>query len=60
MSCRYRALYSYAPRGIDELQLKAGDVIFVVERGADGWFVGMSERTKDFGTFPGNYVQLMR
>jgi len=27
-----------------------------MEKCDDGWFVGTSERTKDFGTFPGNYV----
>ncbi|XP_029856264.1 sorbin and SH3 domain-containing protein 2 isoform X3 [Aquila chrysaetos chrysaetos] len=41
----------------DELELKEGDVIDVMEKCDDGWFVGTSRRTKFFGTFPGNYVK---
>ena len=52
--------YSYKPRNADELELHAGDVVYVVEMCADGWFIGTCERTQDFGTFPGNYVQRMR
>ena len=57
---RYRVQYSYQPRNDDELELRAGDVVYVVEMCDDGWFVGTCERTQDFGTFPGNYVQKMR
>lgn len=46
------------PQNADELELREGDGIFVMEKCDDGWFVGTSERTKEFGTFPGNYVQL--
>ncbi|XP_070613631.1 sorbin and SH3 domain-containing protein 2 isoform X3 [Erythrolamprus reginae] len=41
----------------DELELREGDVIDVMEKCDDGWFVGTSRRTKYFGTFPGNYVK---
>ncbi|XP_039186656.1 sorbin and SH3 domain-containing protein 2 isoform X22 [Crotalus tigris] len=41
----------------DELELREGDVIDVMEKCDDGWFVGTSRRTKCFGTFPGNYVK---
>ena len=34
----------------------AGDVVFVMEKCDDGWYVGTSQRTGIFGTFPGNYV----
>jgi len=54
---RYRALYEYTPRHIDELQINAGDVLQVMEKCDDGWYVGTSERTGEFGTFPGNYVE---
>lgn len=57
---RYRVQYSYKPRHADELELCAGDVVYVVETCADGWFIGTCERTQEFGTFPGNYVQRMR
>lgn len=53
----YRAQYKYIPRNSDELMLNIGDIIYVVEKCDDGWFVGFSERSKDIGTFPGNYVQ---
>jgi len=50
-------LYEHAPRHIDELQLSAGDVVQVMEKCDDGWYVGTSERTGEFGTFPGNFVE---
>ncbi|XP_062913277.1 vinexin isoform X1 [Mobula hypostoma] len=55
----YRALYSYQPRNSDELELREGDLVHVLEKCDDGWFVGTSGRTNGFGTFPGNYVQPM-
>lgn len=35
-------MYNYVPRNEDELELKEGDVVDVVERCDDGWFVGKS------------------
>ncbi|XP_070608050.1 sorbin and SH3 domain-containing protein 1 isoform X12 [Erythrolamprus reginae] len=55
----YRALYSYSPQNDDELELRDGDIIDVMEKCDDGWFVGTSRRTQQFGTFPGNYVKLL-
>ncbi|XP_051774400.1 sorbin and SH3 domain-containing protein 2 isoform X8 [Ctenopharyngodon idella] len=53
----FQALYNYTPRNEDELELKEGDVVDVMEKCDDGWFVGTCRRTKFFGTFPGNYVK---
>ncbi|XP_053258426.1 sorbin and SH3 domain-containing protein 2 isoform X27 [Podarcis raffonei] len=53
----FQVLYNYTPRNEDELELREGDVIDVMEKCDDGWFVGTSRRTKFFGTFPGNYVK---
>ncbi|XP_041080392.1 sorbin and SH3 domain-containing protein 2-like isoform X26 [Polyodon spathula] len=53
----FQALYNYTPRNEDELELNEGDVIDVMEKCDDGWFVGTSRRNKLFGTFPGNYVK---
>ncbi|XP_015687269.1 sorbin and SH3 domain-containing protein 2 [Protobothrops mucrosquamatus] len=53
----FQVLYNYTPRNEDELELREGDVIDVMEKCDDGWFVGTSRRTKCFGTFPGNYVK---
>ncbi|XP_053163083.1 sorbin and SH3 domain-containing protein 1 isoform X24 [Hemicordylus capensis] len=55
----YQALYSYIPQNDDELELRDGDIIDVMEKCDDGWFVGTSRRTRQFGTFPGNYVKLL-
>ncbi|MEQ2221492.1 Sorbin and SH3 domain-containing protein 1, partial [Ilyodon furcidens] len=52
----YKAVYSYRPQNADELELIEGDIVQVMEKCDDGWFVGTSERTHTFGTFPGNYV----
>ncbi|XP_071390577.1 sorbin and SH3 domain-containing protein 2 [Centroberyx affinis] len=53
----FQALYNYLPRNEDELELKEGDIVDVMEKCDDGWFVGTSRRSKLFGTFPGNYVK---
>lgn len=42
LSClRFQVLYNYTPRNEDELELREGDVIDVMEKCDDGWFVGM-------------------
>ncbi|XP_048118274.1 sorbin and SH3 domain-containing protein 2 isoform X2 [Alosa alosa] len=53
----FQALYNYMPRNEDELELKEGDIVDVLEKCDDGWFVGTSRKSKLFGTFPGNYVK---
>ncbi|XP_075467086.1 sorbin and SH3 domain-containing protein 1 isoform X30 [Ascaphus truei] len=53
----YQAVYSYMPQNEDELELREGDIVDIMEKCDDGWFVGTSRRTKLFGTFPGNYVK---
>ncbi|XP_065343061.1 uncharacterized protein LOC135941455 isoform X6 [Cloeon dipterum] len=53
----YRSLYNYKPQNEDELELREGDTVFVMEKCDDGWYVGTSNRTGHFGTFPGNYVE---
>ncbi|XP_031679205.1 sorbin and SH3 domain-containing protein 1-like isoform X3 [Oncorhynchus kisutch] len=58
LSCGiFQALYCYVPQNEDELELQEGDLVSVMEKCDDGWFVGTSKRTKQFGTFPGNYVK---
>jgi len=52
----YRAMYNYSPQNDGEVELREGDVVYVMEKCDDGWFVGTSQRTGVFGTFPGNYV----
>ncbi len=55
----YRAKYRYRPQNEDELELQEGDEVLVMEKCDDGWYVGTSQRTQEFGTFPGNYVELI-
>uniref|UniRef100_A0A1I7WMT9 SH3 domain-containing protein n=1 Tax=Heterorhabditis bacteriophora TaxID=37862 RepID=A0A1I7WMT9_HETBA len=53
----YRAIYPYTPCKEDEIGLRVDDIVFVVEKCDDGWYIGTLLRTGQFGTFPGNYVQ---
>ncbi|CAI2352413.1 unnamed protein product [Caenorhabditis sp. 36 PRJEB53466] len=53
----HRVIYPYKPQKEDELQLFPNDIVFVVEKCDDGWFIGTSLRTGLFGIFPGNYVK---
>ncbi|XP_074593209.1 uncharacterized protein LOC141848957 isoform X4 [Brevipalpus obovatus] len=53
----YRAIYPYKPQQMDELELIPGDILNVTMHCDDGWFVGHSTITGQFGTFPGNYVE---
>lgn len=50
--CRYQALYQYRPQNEDELELREGDCVDVMQQCDDGWFVGMSAFRK-VGTFKG-------
>uniref|UniRef100_A0A674EX65 Sorbin and SH3 domain containing 3 n=1 Tax=Salmo trutta TaxID=8032 RepID=A0A674EX65_SALTR len=52
----WQTVYNYRPQNKDELELREGDIVQVMEKCDDGWFVGTSKRTHAFGTFPGNYV----
>uniref|UniRef100_A0A0M3HHV1 SH3 domain-containing protein n=1 Tax=Ascaris lumbricoides TaxID=6252 RepID=A0A0M3HHV1_ASCLU len=36
----YRALYAYKPQNVDELELCENDIVFVVEKCDDGWYIG--------------------
>lgn len=44
--CRYQALYNYMPRNEDELELHEGDIVDVMEKCDDGWFVGKTPSQK--------------
>ncbi|KAL4594062.1 vinexin-like isoform X3 [Arapaima gigas] len=36
----YKAVYNYKPQNVDELELREGDIVQVMEKCDDGWFVG--------------------
>lgn len=44
VSPRYRAMYQYRPQNEDELELREGDRVDVMQRCDDGWFVGTCVR----------------
>lgn len=54
-----RAKFAYKPRQKDELELVVGDILMVVHECDDGWFIGSSYSTKEMGTFPGNFVEVI-
>ncbi|CAJ0572718.1 unnamed protein product, partial [Mesorhabditis spiculigera] len=47
--------YAYEPRMDDELALRKGETILVLERSSDGWWKG--EANGETGWFPSNYVE---
>ena len=49
-------MYKYNATNEDEIDLLVGDIVHVLEKCDDNWYIGTSERTGSFGTFPGNYV----
>ena len=55
----YRVLFPYKPQQQDELELITGDMLTVTMHCDDGWFVGHSTLTGNYGTFPGNYVEAL-
>eukprot|EP01137_Pigoraptor_chileana_P003156 Opistho-2@42951 len=54
---RVRALYDFEPRRTDELAFQQGDVIEVVAKESDNWWLGLVSDRR--GYFPVNYVELL-
>jgi len=50
-----RAIYDYAPAREDELSVRAGDVISIIEKSEGGWWTGQLNGLT--GLFPANYVE---
>ncbi|MBN3312892.1 ABI1 protein, partial [Atractosteus spatula] len=48
------ALYSYSSGKEDELTFQEGDIIYIIQKHADGWYRGFFNGVE--GYFPGNYV----
>jgi actin cytoskeleton-regulatory complex protein SLA1 len=58
----YRALYDYTPTGEDELDVREGDLLFVLERGDDDWWKAKKKAQSEDeeepeGLIPSNYVE---
>ncbi|XP_054837679.1 phosphatidylinositol 3-kinase regulatory subunit beta-like isoform X2 [Eublepharis macularius] len=69
---QYRALYEYKKDREEDLALSPGDLLTVSkacllymdskegdERNPQGWLNGFNERTKEWGDFPGTYVEYL-
>jgi myosin I len=52
-----KALFDYDATASDELTIKEGDIINIVEKSESGWWEG--EINGKVGLFPGNYVELL-
>ena len=50
------ALYDYEVQSTNDLALKAGDVVTVIDRSDSDWWLGEIGETQ--GYFPANYVEV--
>ncbi|CAM4655064.1 unnamed protein product [Lepidochelys olivacea] len=50
-----KANFSYTPEKADELQLKAGELVQILQEIEDGWWLG--RKNGQVGAFPSNFVQ---
>jgi len=50
----FRAIYSYEAKTANELSFEEGDMIYISEKGGDGWWKGTINGKS--GIIPGNYV----
>ncbi|CAB3993414.1 neutrophil cytosol factor 2 isoform X1, partial [Paramuricea clavata] len=53
----YRVLYDFTAQHFNEVSVKAGDVITVIETADDGWFTMVTKDSRKTGLVPGSYVE---
>jgi len=61
----YRALYDYVPAAEGELAINDGDLVFVLDRGEDGWWRAKKKATSEDedepeGLIPEKYIEEVR
>lgn len=59
----YAAVYDYQPQGADELEIREGDLLYILEKGAeDDWWKAKKKAEREDedepeGLVPNNYVE---
>lgn len=53
----YEVSYEFEREGVDDVELKVGQFLEVLERSPDGWWKGYNYNTGLTGVFPSNYVK---
>jgi Variant SH3 domain len=58
----YTALYDYEPQGENELEIREGELLYVLEKGEDDWWKAKKKASDDeddepVGLVPANYVE---
>ena len=58
----YTAIYDYQPQGDNELEIVVGELLYVLEKGADDWWKVKKKAADDedeepVGLVPANYIE---
>lgn len=56
-ACTATCIFDHPAEEDDELTMQVGDSILVMEKDAEGWWMGQNTRTGASGLFPYNYVK---
>jgi len=54
---RFRCITPYPPNSEYEIELRVGDVVYVLKKRDDGWYKGTLHRTGKTGLFPASFVE---
>lgn len=55
------ALYDYVPQGDNELELKEGDLVYILEKAEDAWWTAKKKNGEEpTGLIPNNYIEEVR
>lgn len=57
--CKFNFTPANPTTNVHEMAIQVGDVIAVIDQGADGWWEGIKEKDGKKGLFPSGYVELL-